>query len=141
LTWEASPPKKWIGWVPAKSYCQNLSLGGFNDWRMPTVSELRTLIRGCPATQKGGSCGITDKCLNQSCERESCKGCSFGGGPGPGGAYWPPELSGELGAYQASHVADSDFLVWTISFGLARIRSTSAGTAGNGGGDYVRCVR
>ncbi len=31
-------------WNYAKSYCENLTLGGFSDWRLPNIYELVTLI-------------------------------------------------------------------------------------------------
>ncbi len=41
LMWEAEPGFVAGGnWEPSKTYCENLSLGGFDDWRMPTVVEL-----------------------------------------------------------------------------------------------------
>lgn len=53
----------------AKRYCEEL--GG----RLPTISELRTLIKNCPATEFGGSCGVTDSCSATSCWDETCDGC------------------------------------------------------------------
>lgn len=31
-------------WNSAKAYCENLTLGGFNDWRLPNIYELTTLL-------------------------------------------------------------------------------------------------
>ncbi|MBQ4439081.1 DUF1566 domain-containing protein [bacterium] len=82
LTWSsiASSDKKWSG---AVSYCDNLNESGYTDWRLPTISELRTLIQNCPGTVTGGSCGVVDtgnpstSCLASSCKTsETCR-CDF----------------------------------------------------------------
>lgn len=31
-------------WAEALKYCENLTLGGFSDWRMPTVKEIMSLV-------------------------------------------------------------------------------------------------
>ncbi len=31
-------------WQYAKAYCENLTLGGFSDWRLPNIYELNTLL-------------------------------------------------------------------------------------------------
>ena len=33
-----------VSWDVAVSYCENLSLGGYSTWRLPTVRELATLV-------------------------------------------------------------------------------------------------
>ena len=118
LTWQVAPTGGTMKWEAAKSHCASLSLGGSVGWRLPTINELRSLIRGCPATQKGGSCGVTDSCLSyKSCRSSACDGCSSKGGPGPGGAYWPPELSGKISWYwSSSAVADVDNFAWYVDF-------------------------
>jgi hypothetical protein len=123
-------------WDAAKTYCQDLTWGGYSDWRLPSISELRSLIRGCDATETGGSCGVTDSCLDSSCWNQPCSGCAYLDGSGPSGIYWPPELSGEVSWYwSSSAVADGDNLAWFVNFFYGYVSY-------NIGNDYhARCVR
>ena len=95
LTWmnpTESPRKEWY---EAEQYCADLEFGGSTDWRLPTIYELRSLVRGCPATQAGGTCNIDeDSCLAFSCWGDSCNckmdscgdnHCSYRDGPATGG--------------------------------------------------------
>jgi Protein of unknown function (DUF1566)/PEGA domain len=114
LTWQASPTDGKVYWAAARAYCRDLSLNEQNDWRLPTINELRSLIRGCPETQKDG--------------------CSSKGGPGSGGAYWAPELSGAVGWYWSS----SGIPLWVLSVDFEDGHSSSGG---NKYARSVRCVR
>lgn len=40
LMWQAVPTSKGYDWQGAFDYCEDLNLGGYNDWRMPTAKEL-----------------------------------------------------------------------------------------------------
>ena len=31
-------------WIEAINYCENLTLGGHNDWRLPNINELKSII-------------------------------------------------------------------------------------------------
>lgn len=68
----------------AEIYCGGLLLGGHDDWRLPSIAELRTLIVGCPETESGGACTTDpDVCGPGS----GCPGCAASGGPGESGLY------------------------------------------------------
>jgi hypothetical protein len=43
LMWAAHDNGGAATWKEAKKYCENYAGGGYKDWRMPTVEELRTL--------------------------------------------------------------------------------------------------
>lgn len=112
-----------LEWEAAIAYCENLSWGGYSDWRLPTISELRSLIRGCPATEPGGSCEVTDSCLEADCCNDPCStGCPIYEGPGAGGLYLPAELKGDGEFYwSSSRVGEyvSEDYVWPIEFSQA----------------------
>jgi hypothetical protein len=111
------PPDKYFDWQEAIDYCKGLDLGGHQDWHLPTISELRTLVRGCPATQTGDSCGVTDDCLEDSCRDDSCDGCAYLKGPGPDGVYGPARLNWSDESYWSlSSVAGDNSLAWYVYF-------------------------
>ena len=98
LTWQNPPAEAAMAWQDALDYCSGLSLDG-GGWRLPTISELRSLIRGRTATESGGKCAVADDCLTTSCWEFydcDCDSCSMNTGPGPGGRYWPPQDCGPL---------------------------------------------
>jgi len=137
LTWQVTPGG-WMIWVDAKSYCDNLTLAG-GGWHLPTISELRTLIRGCDGTVTGGSCGVTDSCLDSSCQDESCYSCEYGFGPN-NGCYGPSELPLECyGFWSSSPVADLVNGAWAVGFNGGYV--SYGDTIGNVYNAYARCVR
>jgi uncharacterized protein (TIGR02145 family) len=114
LTWQMNTLSKRKTWEEAQIYCD--SLGG--GWHLPTISELRTLIRGCVGTMTGGACGVTDTCRdNYDCLNDSCVSCEFGNGPNKG-CYGPSELAGECDCYWSSSVEENfaDPSAWIVYF-------------------------
>ncbi len=139
LMW-ADPPAEWLSWEEAISFCAALSLTGHGpgEWHLPTISELRTLARGCPFTEEGGGCAVTDECLT-ACWTPTCRfGCGMLGGPGPEGCYWDPALSGECGiAWSSSAEVETDpEFAWGYDFFGGGIDWFYASQAFG-----VRCVR
>lgn len=75
-----------VGQAKAVEYCENLVLAGADDWRLPTIDELRTLVRGVSTTMTGGKCPTSEFCTDQdSCNKDkddkngfgnSCLGCN-----------------------------------------------------------------
>lgn len=111
----------------AKNYCWNRGQG----WRLPTIGELRSLIRGCPNTIMAGPCDVSDGCYNvQSCGNDSCNGCLGDNGPA-NGCYWPGELVGECAQYWSIQGG------WYVAFFDGSIKTTETSYTQL----YVRCVK
>ena len=43
LMWARTDNRTDIDWTSADAYCEKLPLGGYSDWRLPTIDELETL--------------------------------------------------------------------------------------------------
>lgn len=129
--------------LPAELHCDDLDLGGQTDWRVPSISELRSLVRVCPGTVTEGSCNVSDLCLSlvQCFDVYDCqKTCNAWGGPGVNGCYWPEDLEGECDIYWSSSIP-TDFpaqppVYWTVRFADGDIVFNDVTTE-----KHVRCVR
>jgi uncharacterized protein (TIGR02145 family) len=116
-------------WFAATTYCENL--GG----RLPTISELRTLIQNCPGTETGGACKVTDKCLSEDdCWSMNCSGCEYDSS----GKY---SVFGDTGFFwSSSEQSDDASYVWHVSFDGGHV-GHSYRNYGPNDYDSVRCVR
>ena len=135
--WQRADAPNNMDWATAKSYCSDNQAGlPGTGWHLPTIGELRSLIRGCPDTMTGGACGVTDDCLSSSCWSGSCEGCSYQDGPA-GGCYWDSNLQGDCGWFwSSSPYEDNPGIAWNVYFGY--------GYVGNDLVNFdrgVRCVR
>jgi hypothetical protein len=139
LCWQANVSTDEIPWDEANSYCDDLSVGGYDDWRLPSIDELRSFIRGCFYTEPDGLCGVTEDCLEWDCWSTYCYGNADLMGPGVDGCYWDEEIEA-LGTctqnWSSSAMSDYVDQAWAINF-----------VGGNLYGNYqdtpysARCVR
>lgn len=133
----------------AERYCKDLRIGKMNDWRLPTITELRSIVKGCPATVVKGKCTVQDTCYMPECRKDECKGCEEGGGTGEESLYWQPKIwehtkGWSKGVYWSaterkemidSPDAGTDRTAWTVSFLTGGIEGKSIEMWG-----HARCV-
>lgn len=119
-----------MNWDDAKAYCANLNESGYSDWRLPTISELRTLIQNCPATETGGACRVTDECLSwKECSTSVC-GCS----DSSDGKY--SKLGDTAWFWSSSERSDNAYGAWNVGFSYGNVSDDNKNY-----NHYVRCLR
>jgi len=120
-----------MNWETAKKYCENLSEGNFTDWRLPTISELKTTIQNC--NSGGSSCKVSDSCLSSSCYSSDCY-CS---GKSNNGAYYSKLGDPDwVWLWSSSTLSDYPGYAWRVGFNEGRV-----GDGSKSSNNYVRCVR
>ena len=142
LTWQ-NPAVSHITWKEAVQYCANLSLNG-GGWRLPTISELRSLIRECASTVSLGDCNLDDDCLSEwpPCYNTECHltvGC-LPYSSSDEGCHWPDAMLGKCKTYWSSSVVEeSEDNAWCVAFYNGAVISYYTGFGDDSPG--VRCVR
>jgi len=146
LTWQNQPEEDRMSWQDAAGYCRDLSLDGHDDWRLPSLGELRSLIRSCESTESGGTCDATDECLSYA-ECGVCKGCAVGRGPAVGagicdstavtGCYYPDDLAGSAARYwSSSPCTDRADYFWVVDYTRGGIDIAPGNSLA-----FVKCVK
>ena len=144
LEWSAAYTVEWdkdesynyesrLTWEKAQNYCNNLKEAGHNDWRMPNIDELRTLVTNEPDIASGGSCKISEKSGNLSekdfnhddCEEDHWPEVNIFSKFGDSGTFW-----------SSSAVSNDTDYVWSVNFYRGNIIKDAKSTWGS-----VRCVR
>lgn len=133
LQWSSRSPEK-MDWQGALDYCRNNSDGGFKDWRLPNIDELRESIENCSKTEVGGKCRVSDKngCLSSECRnpKDSCA-CER-----KNKSVYSKFDGYDIGLWSSSELSDNPDSAWGVVFYSAMIGSNK-----KSGEFYVRCVR
>ncbi len=139
--WEDPPAAGCLNWSEAIGYCAALSLAGrgAGSWELPTIGTIRTMIRGCSENEDGGSCGVTDECLDSLCRDTTCYIGCVGGGPGTAGCYRDPAMDGECGIeWSSSTYTTFPDMAWVV--GLTATFGCHIGFNEKNTCNKVRCV-
>ena len=134
-----------MNWEEASAYCENLSVCGYTDWRLPNIDELRKLVKNCPKMEPAGECMISEDNLLSYMEAketgawddEACV-CSRSDYPEIPG-YFSEIDDSNIELWSSSEVTDETNKVWNLRFNLSHsVDIISEDTQRT---SSVRCVR
>jgi hypothetical protein len=131
LTWYNPPvgELRKVRWTAARRTCAVLDFDG-GQWRLPTITELGTLVRACNGDPMK-PCEVSEDCLSQSCWSErSCtwRKLTYTDNPippgvcnksamGQGACFWPEELVGPCSDHwSSSEVSNVPGYAWIFNF-------------------------
>jgi hypothetical protein len=120
-----------IRWESSSEYCKNLKESGFSNWRLPSISELRTLLQNCSNTVQGGGCEVMNDCLTVECENKSCEGCELSAN----GIY--SVFGDKVCLWSSSEVPVYDLYAWSVNFSSGEIKHILKDNVFC----YARCVK
>ena len=128
-----------LAWDEALAYCSDLEEGGYTDWHLPNIDELRSLIQNCPDSELGGACKASEEngCLDKDeCySMGDCFSCSSD--KEKTGKYSKLNDAFEYWFWSSSTRTDYTDAAWVVEFYAAYIfyaKKTHDYM-------YVRCVR
>ncbi len=128
LQWSKKAPGV-MNWDDAVKYCKNLKEGKHNDWRLPDIDELRTLVQKHPGTQTGGSCPISER-AGKLADRDWTNDCY-----GRDGSNFS-KLGDTDWFWSSSTRSGNTINAWYVNFGDGLVVSSYKGSS-----SHVRCVR
>jgi hypothetical protein len=153
LCWEEPYDKTPRTFSLAETYCATKG----ETWRVPKLSELRMLVRGCAPSEYKVSYTLDEDCLlNDDADwretTENCGGCTLGNGPSQGGCYWDETISEDVDCFDFGEGEtrefwssiripennSTDYSVWTVDYSNANV---SYRGDRSGAFIHVRCVK
>jgi len=147
LMWQIEPTGEEMSWYTATDHCSNLTLDGYSNWRIPTLSELRSIVRDCPNMETNGECRVNDGCLSyfQCYDDEYCEGnyCeeSKSAEKTSSQCHWPIEFGNsctpDLWFWSSSIRPEAEHVAWAIQFYSAGLYNFDREFHER----HVRCVR
>ena len=75
LMWTQMPSAA-MTWEGALAWAEGLTLGGYNDWRLPNIKELQTLTDYSLATTSGGTATNLKPAINRTMFAKTMSGCA-----------------------------------------------------------------
>ena len=128
-----------MDWSSAIDYCKALNENEYEHWRLPNISELRTIITNCEGSQAGGECLVSAPDHLSSVDRDEDT-CTCGETEGSEGEETDKNFSifgdGSIWLWSSSALnGDKDF-AWSVNFGEANVKIRDKSDD-----SFVRCVR
>ncbi len=115
LCWQDPYSSKEMPWVDALDYCERLQSHGHDDWRLPSIGELRSLVRNCPETELGGACNVYDG-SDYFDRGKACLQCLW-----KDECYWDGMMGTSCGEFWSSSALPGTRLVWLFNYQCARV--------------------
>ena len=146
LTWSARASST-MTWSNAGTYCDNLTEGGYSDWHLPTIDELKTLLiwskaSSCKVSETNNclawdGCWTCSTCTEKGTASTSGNSCSDWGTSYSDGRYSKlGDGAVYLNLWSSSTRSDSTSYAWLVSFSYGSVGYSYKAN------DYdVRCVR
>ena len=123
--------QNYMDWNEAQQYCEDLTEGGFTDWRLPNIDELRTTIKNCPKTETGGDCKVSEK--NGRWKPDGSCYCDY---TENNGGYYSKLGDSDVIWLWSSTLSGNTNYAWLVSFHDGRVNNYNKSS-----NNYVRCVR
>lgn len=108
--WSEKAPGK-MTFEKAELYCGSLTENDESGWRLPELSEIRTLSDKCEEEENGDYCDFTDSCEWDNCENEFCGRCVKYEETVSAGSFWTKtqKIGGRISVWTIGTGDDSEF--------------------------------